>query len=135
MTTSELATLFKESRAIVNGGVTPEDAIKAAGGVPLYMKAFLEDPVKFEEAIYDEVGSSIRKLEANEVRWCAQKKSIIYSVLKLSTLGDVYDKKYLISVRGDIPGRCLYLPLFPAALTAYRRHLWDEIMQYVRDEE
>jgi hypothetical protein len=74
MTRAELATLFEENPAIVDGGVSLERATEVAGGVPLYMKTFLEDPIRFEDKLYEEVGESIRKLQGDKWRWHGPKE-------------------------------------------------------------
>jgi hypothetical protein len=135
MTNAELTTLLRNYPALADQSVTVEAAREAAGGVPLYMRKYLLDRGSFESGIISDVGDSVRESKKDLERWPAQLKSIIFSVLEVSaTIDLVYDKQYLIPVTTCTPGRCLYKALSPPILTAYRQHLWHEIMQYIHDE-
>jgi hypothetical protein len=136
MTEDEAATLFQNHPALAEG-VTLQSALDAGGAVPLYVKKFLDNPMSFQDVINGEVGQSIQSMKKDPGRWEIQMESIIFSVLEVPGPKRLYDQKYLIRATEGIirEGKCLYEPLFPAVLQAYRTNLWDEIMKYISREE
>jgi hypothetical protein len=139
MTEVEAATFFHNHPALAEG-VNLQAALDAAGAVPFYMKKFLDDHKSFQRNINFEVDACIRTLKKDpEGRWPLQMESIIFSVLESPAPFRLYsyDHKYLTPVRegSSQEHMCLYEPLFPAVLQAYRTSLWDEIMKYMGQQE
>jgi hypothetical protein len=121
------------------------DPIKEfAGAVPQYVKKYLESdsPDKFMSDIIKEVSQLVEKLRPNvgdekgRRRWIAQQDSIICCLLgKPTEKNPHYDRKYLVPNTKGSPGECVYEPLFPAVIEAYRRYFFDEILECVKENE
>jgi hypothetical protein len=138
MTDTELDAVFGKHASIADGSVSLAAAKAAAGGVPHYVNRFLSDYRVFQANINAEVGQSIESMKRDPDDWPQQEKSVICSVLEISPPWErlyAYDKKYL--VRDDSAGvdHCRYKTLFPAVETAYRTHLRDTIMRYIRQDQ
>jgi hypothetical protein len=134
MSDSELNALFLRVPDVALKG-TLDPIKKLAGGVPQYVKKYLEvrDPVKFVDAIIKEIHPWLQKMMEDDWVWKMQLNSIICCVLGIKAdPHSFYDMKYLIR-RGD-PGSPFYEPLFPAVVDAYRSHFVEEILQHVEDK-
>jgi hypothetical protein len=119
------------------------DVKKLAGGVPGYVKKYLDnpDPEIFIGEVLDEVGVSVSKLISSEIgiagkmRWESRLDSIVCSVLGQPTSRGFYDMKYLLPKYDHDLGLLIYKPLFPAVIDAYRHIFFGQILNYVGRHE
>lgn len=115
-----------------------KDVLADTDGVPLYAIMFAQDKDNFYSILSDEVYRSLERLrpqtEFQAESWKLVQRSIFSSLLGTKTESQKYDKKFLILGRRD-GTRWEYRPLLPAVLSAYRHHLWDDLMAYVEENE
>ena len=138
MTGDELCSSFDNINETTLGEV-----LEHTNGVPLYASMYAGDPLNFEDTVDESVWNSIRGLRlsesgADDPDWQFVLVSICCCLLGTLSTSGFYDKKFLVRIRKTRPGgRTLweYQALFPAALAAYRKYLWKELMQYVERNE
>jgi Cdc6-like AAA superfamily ATPase len=131
MTERELRDVFCSKLAHAN--VTFNDVNEIAGGVPLYVNSYLDDPQNFLVAFSSEVADSLNEMRKTD-QWSAQQLSIIHSLLRMPSETYLYDKKFLVPSVSEGGGR-IYNPLLPAVAAAYHNEMWEEIMDYVQRNE
>jgi hypothetical protein len=113
-----------------------QDVIDASGGVPLYARICANNPDIFQSEMNAEVYRSIEGLSKEPRQWNIVSESIYAAILGTSTDAAMYDKKFLLRrAANESRTRWKYIPLLPAAASAYRQHLWKELMDYVESKE
>jgi hypothetical protein len=118
-----------------------QEVLNTCDGIPLYSLSYVKQPMAFQTEINEAVYNSLLHLrprtDYDKPQWELVQNSIFSCLLGISSYAFRYDKKFLI--RDIIPTSAgtsrYYRPLFPAVLSAYRRHLWNELMQFVEVQE
>ena len=101
---------------------------------------YAQQPQTFQAEVNESVRSSLDRLRPKSQfdlpDWELVQRSIFSSLLGTASNAEIYDKKFLIRENLNAAGTLWhYRPLFPAVLSAYRKYLWDDLMEFVENEE
>jgi hypothetical protein len=112
-----------------------EDMIATTGGCPLQISSFLQlsnedyllangahDVLEDTRKLLSESGVDQKEEITKHAVYCLLNKSLTSSSI-------AFDKKYTVRLNG------LLHPIFPAVLIAYRTLFWDDLMEYVGNNE
>jgi hypothetical protein len=109
-------------------------------GVPMFAASYVDKNMEtdtYELEVIASVRHSLDKLrnETSSWNWDRVVASTMSALLLTETSESLYDKKFLLPEQIQMQRRFLYKPLVPQVLTAYREHLWSDLMRYVERKE
>jgi Cdc6-like AAA superfamily ATPase len=129
---------FDEQEARQLYEIADVEALKEQTGlVPLQVARFVELGIDYTREERDSIHESVLKLTDQLMKrpqhWPIFIEGVVRSLLKTQTTAIIYDRKYFID--SPTQNSHKYEPLYPLVEEVYMTQFWDDVMQFVHDNE